>query len=57
MSVYPVNYVGNKNNAAHYHGEGKITYSDGSVYEGNFLNGKRSGYGVYKVPETHTYKG
>ncbi len=29
------------------HGTGKIIYPDGDTYRGNFINGERSGYGIY----------
>jgi len=28
-----------------------ICYSDGSVYEGGYVNGKRHGHGVYELPD------
>jgi hypothetical protein len=31
-----------------FHGEGVLTFNNGDVYEGNFVQGKRSGAGVYK---------
>ena len=30
------------------HGYGKLYYRSGDIFEGNFIEGKRSGYGVYK---------
>lgn len=38
-------------------GYGVKTYSDGSVYEGNFLNGERSGFGKCVKPSGNTYEG
>ena len=43
-------------------GKGKISYSDGAVYDGYFKNGKRDGYGVLTFQdgftvEGHFYKG
>jgi len=39
------NYNGKYSNGA-YNGKGTYTYADGSVYKGNFVDGKRSGKGV-----------
>ena len=33
-----------------------LTFSNGDVYEGNFVQGKRSGAGVYKS-EKYTFEG
>ena len=30
------------------HGYGKMTYEDGGKYQGDYMNGSKSGYGVYK---------
>ena len=38
---YEGNFVKSK-----YHGNGKLTLSDGTFYEGEFKNNMRSGYGV-----------
>ncbi len=38
-------------------GQGKFTYSDGSVYSGNFAKNKRSGYGEMVYIFGLTYKG
>lgn len=32
-------------------GPGKLTYNNGDVYEGNFVNGKRSGFGKMTVTQ------
>ena len=37
-------------------GKGKLTYSDGSVFEGEFLYGRKNGYGVYSGENT-SYEG
>lgn len=39
------------------HGQGKITYSDGSVYVGNFESGKRSGKGTLRNSAGASYEG
>ena len=39
------------------HGKGKITYSDGFIYEGNFEKGERHGYGTLTFPDGSWYKG
>jgi len=39
-------YIGeSKDNNAH--GKGKLVWKDGSIYEGEFEDGLRSGYGTY----------
>ena len=30
------------------HGQGVLTWADGKIYEGEFVNDKRSGYGNFK---------
>ena len=32
-----------------YHGQGKMTYSDGSKHEGKYKNGKEQGQGTYTL--------
>ena len=40
------------------HGKGKIIYNEGEeYYEGEFKNGKMTGYGFYKWSNNNTYKG
>jgi hypothetical protein len=40
------------------HGKGKIIFNDGEeYYEGDFTNGKMTGYGFYKWSNNNTYKG
>jgi hypothetical protein len=34
-----------------------LRYRDGTTYEGSFLEGDRSGFGTYVVPNSFTYKG
>ena len=39
-------------------GKGIIKYLDGSTYEGDFLDNKMDGFGIYKWSEkTHQYEG
>ena len=33
------------------HGRGKFTWPNGDVYEGEFVNGTRNGYGITILPE------
>ena len=40
------------------HGKGKIIFNEGEeYYEGEFTNGKMTGYGFYKWSNNNTYKG
>ena len=40
------------------HGKGKLIYNEGEeYYEGEFTNGKMTGYGFYKWANNNTYKG
>ena len=39
------------------HGKGKLTYPDGSYYDGTFSNGLKFGYGEYIQPDGSSYKG
>ena len=39
------------------HGDGKMTYADGKVYEGHFEYGVRSGRGKSTKPDGTTYEG
>lgn len=36
---------------------GQRTYPDGSVYDGEFLDGQRHGHGIYKWPDGTVYEG
>lgn len=38
-------------------GRGTLTWSDGSVYEGDFKNGKRHGLGVLRASDKFSYDG
>ena len=37
--------------------KGKETWIDGSSYEGNYIYGKRQGYGIFKWPDGSEYEG
>ncbi len=39
------------------HGKGTYYYTDGSEFEGNWINSKKCGYGVYKCYEKHKKSG
>lgn len=40
-------YTGQRNAAGAYHGHGQVRFTGGEKYVGEFVNGKRHGYGVY----------
>jgi len=42
-------YDGDLNNNGNPHGRGKMTYANKNVYEGNWENGLKSGYGIMKI--------
>lgn len=37
------------------HGQGTYKEADGRIYEGNWINGKRTGYGVLTYPDGRKY--
>ena len=39
------------------HGRGVLKSADGTVYEGEFANGRRTGYGVLTKPDGTRYQG
>ncbi len=39
------------------HGKGVFTWPDGRVYDGNYENGKKSGFGTYVWSEKKKYTG
>lgn len=41
-------YEGERNQKEERHGKGKATLPNGDIYEGEYENGKRHGYGIYK---------
>jgi hypothetical protein len=54
--VYPIkSYVGVIEDGV-FHGEGVLTFSNGDSFEGNFVQGKRSGTGIYKS-DKYTFEG
>ena len=38
-------------------GPGKVTYPDGSVYEGGFVDGQRQGQGMMRLADGSAYEG
>lgn len=38
-------------------GKGKLILSNQSIYEGEFRNGKKNGFGTYTWPDGKQYKG
>ncbi len=41
-------YEGQRNEAKLRHGKGKNTFPNGDVYEGDYVNGKKHGNGIYR---------
>lgn len=39
------------------HGKGKLKYSDGRVFEGNFVRGREEGHGLEHQPDGTVRKG
>lgn len=39
------------------HGEGKLTFADGSYYKGDFVENEITGYGEYYWRDGKSYKG
>ena len=33
-----------------FNGKGQLIYKDGTVYDGEFINGKKNGYGIILYP-------
>ena len=50
-------YEGERNAFNRFHGHGKFTSSQGVVYEGNWVDGRRDGEGVETKPDGETYSG
>ena len=36
-----------------FHGKGELTFTNGDIYTGNFLFGRRQGFGIYKHSESN----
>ena len=41
-------YEGDRNEQGERHGHGKCHFPNGDVYEGEYIHGRRNGYGVYR---------
>jgi hypothetical protein len=39
------------------HGKAKVVYSTGDLYQGEFYEGKKDGFGVYTYRDGSVYKG
>ena len=50
-------YEGDWSKEGKKHGIGKITFYDGSMYEGRFMNGFFSGYGTLRLADGTVYTG
>jgi len=50
-------YEGERNEANLFDGHGKMTYSDGDVYEGEWKDGKKQGFGELRTGSGNHYKG
>eukprot|EP01084_Bolivina_argentea_P005893 11135_1 len=40
-------YVGQTNQSGKRHGYGKLVFTNGNIYQGNWLNGKKHGHGIF----------
>lgn len=38
-------------------GKGRASYTNGETYEGDYVDGKREGYGVYEYKNKYKYSG
>ena len=50
-------YEGDWSKEGKKHGIGKISFTDGTVYEGRFVNGFFAGYGSLRLPDNTVYAG
>ena len=50
-------YEGDWSKEGKKHGIGRITFNDGSMYEGRFMNGFFSGYGTLRLADGTVYTG
>ena len=57
VKVKHMSYVGDLNKEGVFHGQGKATYDDGSVYEGEWRNGTYNGRGKVKAKQGDIYEG
>ena len=48
-----MHYIGDFNDNGQFHGKGIMKQSDGSVYDGEWMDGKRHGLGSYSLQKTH----
>lgn len=39
------------------HGKGKLTWNNGDIYEGSFVNGKYQGWGIMSYPDQSSAEG
>ena len=51
-----MHYIGEFKDDGMFHGKGIMKQSDGSVYDGEWMDGKRHGLGSYSLHKTH-YRG
>lgn len=56
IEEHKIRYDGETNAEGKKHGKGKIIYLDGSMFDGNFVEDHKEGYGEYFTKEV-TYKG
>ena len=50
-------YDGEVNSENKPHGQGEMTHNDGSVYKGNWNNGRKNGDGMFSYKNGNTYDG
>lgn len=50
-------YVGERNSFNRFHGKGMYTYTNGSVYEGQWVDGRKQGQGRQTQPDGSVYVG
>ena len=50
-------FVGNRNPLGQPHGQGRVTWSTGEIYEGNFIDGNITGQGTKRFPDGAWYQG
>ncbi len=50
-------YVGERNTFNRFHGQGVYTYTNGSVYEGQWVDGRKQGQGKQTQPDGSVYVG